>query len=145
MKKTNDYNDIIHLPHHRSKKYAHMSLHDRAAQFAPFAALKGYDGEIDESARRTEKRITLSEEQAFMLNERTRILLEHIHELPEICITYFVPDTKKAGGAYYEKAGALRRIDEVQRIFYFTDGMEIEVDNIFKIEGAVFTEYIENE
>ncbi len=133
MNKQNDYSDILHLPHHQSSKHKHMSLHDRAAQFAPFAALKGYDSEIDESARLTEKRFVLNEEQAFTLNERTHYLIEHIREQPVITVTHFVPDMRKAGGAYHEKTGALRRIDEVQRIFYFTDGTEIELDNIFEI------------
>ena len=133
MNKQNDYSDILHLPHHQSSKHKHMSLHDRAAQFAPFAALKGYDSEIDESARLTEKRFVLNEEQAFTLNERTHYLIEHIREQPVITVTHFVPDMRKAGGAYHEKTGALRRIDEVQHIVYFTDGTEIELDNIFEI------------
>ena len=143
--KQNDYSDILHLPHHQSAKHKHMSLHDRAAQFAPFAALKGYDGEIDETARLTEKRFVLSEEQAFTLNARTHILREHLREQPVITVTHFVPDMKKAGGTYHTKTGALRRIDEVQRIFCFTDGTEIELDNIYEIDGAVFQAYHEGE
>ena len=130
----NKYKDIIHLPHHQSTKHQHMSLHDRAAQFAPFAALKGYDEEIKETARQTDSKAVLSEEEIFKLNDATRFLLEHIEEKPEVSITYFVPDEKKEGGSYKIKKGTLRRIDETLRIFHFTDRTEISIDDIQSIE-----------
>ena len=129
-----DYKDIIDLPHHQSTKHKHMSLHDRAAQFAPFAALKGYDEEIKETARVTDSRAELSEEEIFMLNEKTHFLLERIEENPTVRVTYFVPDEKKEGGSYQIKEGSLRRIDEVLRILHFTDRTEISIDDIQSIE-----------
>ena len=129
-----EYGDIIDLPHHRSAKRQPMSLHDRAAQFAPFAALKGYDEEIKETARVTDSRAELSEEEIFMLNEKTHFLLERIEENPKVRVTYFVPDEKKEGGSYQIKEGSLRRIDEVLRILHFTDRTEISIDDIQSIE-----------
>ena len=130
----NDYKDIINLPHHQSSKHKHMSLHDRAAQFAPFAALKGYDDAIEETARLTDKRVELSEQEQFVLNEKTHWLMEHITTLPQVKITYFVPDEKKEGGAYRVKEGALRRIDEIERMFHFEDRTKICIDDIKSIE-----------
>ena len=133
-----EYEDIIHLEHHRSRVHPPMSLHDRAAQFAPFAALKGYDSAIEESARLTAPQVQPGEEEARVLNARTRLLLEHIAEQPLVRITYFVPDARKQGGAYRVKEGKLRRIDEVLHRFYFTDRSEIAIENIIKIEGDWF-------
>ena len=134
MNKQNDYKDIIGLPHHQSTKHKHMSLYDRAAQFAPFAALKGYDAAIEETARFTDRKVELSEEELFVLNDTTRILLDTIDQQPFVKITYFVPDEKKDGGSYRVKEGNLRRIDEVQRLFCFTDRTEISIDDIRSIE-----------
>jgi hypothetical protein len=44
-----NYEDIIHLPHHVSKRHPQMSMWNRAAQFAPFAAMSGYDEAIKKS------------------------------------------------------------------------------------------------
>ena len=133
-----EYADIINLPHHQSTKHKHMSLQDRAVQFAPFAALKGYDDEIKETARQTDSRVDLSDEDLFLLNERTHILLERINEQPKVSITLFVPDEKKEGGSYQVKEGNIRRIDEVERFIYFTDNSKINIDDIQKIESEIF-------
>ena len=133
-----EYADIIDLPHHRSAKRQPMSLHDRAAQFAPFAALKGYDDELEETARLTDKRIELGDEELFELNEKTYMLLQNIEALPKVKLTFFVADESKEGGSYRTKAGALRRIDEVQRLFIFEDGVKIAVEDVIKIESEYF-------
>ncbi len=129
-----DYKDIIDLPHHQSIQHKHMNSHDRAAQFAPFAALKGYDEEIKETARETNSREDLSEEEIFILNEKAHYLLEYIERQPKVSVTYFLPDEKKEGGSYQIKEGNLRRIDEVLRTLHFTDRTEISIDNIQSIE-----------
>lgn len=84
-----DYSDIIHLPHHVSKTHPQMSMHDRAAQFSPFAALTGYDSAILETARLTEEKITLNEDMQELLDIKFQQLLEHLSEKPLISITFF--------------------------------------------------------
>lgn len=129
-----DYGDIIDMPHHQSDKRAHMSLHDRAAQFAPFAALRGYDEEIAETARLTDDRQELSNEDIAILNEKLHIIIDNIMSKPEVSITYFIPDDKKSGGAYTTVKGNVRRIDEVNRIICLTDDTKILIDDILKID-----------
>jgi len=132
-----DYRDIINLPHHQSTKRPHMSQHDRAAQFAPFAALRGYDEEIAETARLTDERQELSSEDIALLNQRLHIIIDNIKSKPEIAITYFVPDDKKDGGAYVTKKVNVRRIDEVERLIYFTDNSRISIDDVFGIDEII--------
>lgn len=129
-----EYRDIIDLPHHQSEKRPHMSLHDREAQFAPFAALRGYDEEIAETARLTDEKLELSSEKISELNERLHIIIDNIKVQPEIKVIHFVPDDKKEGGAYVTKKGNVRRIDEVEHIIYFVDDTKIKIDDIFNID-----------
>ena len=89
------YDDIINLPHHVSLTRQRMSMHDRAAQFAPFAALVGYDDAVAETARLTETRPELDEQEQRAINERLAYIADHIHEYPEVRIRYFVPDERK--------------------------------------------------
>ena len=99
---TSRYDDIINLPHHVSPTRQRMSMHDRAAQFAPFAALVGYDDAVAETARLTESRPELDEQEQRIINEKLAYIAEHINEHPEVCIKYFVPDERKSGGAIVE-------------------------------------------
>src|SRR5574344_2002509 len=99
-KNDNNYEDIINLPHHQSVTRAHMSNYDRAAQFAPFAALTGYDDAVKETARLTDKKVELDEYSKDALNERLNMIQDAIDEQPEVSITYFLLDKKKSGGAY---------------------------------------------
>lgn len=132
------YDDIINLPHHTSATRPHMSAHDRAAQFSPFAALTGYDAAIGETGRLTEERLELDEEEKAMLDRKQQILLDHIREQPEIRVTCFVPDEKKAGGAYVTVTGHVKRIDGYERVLTMTDGEKIPMDAIAEIDSALF-------
>lgn len=136
MKK--DYSDIISLPHHVSKKRPPMPQRDRAAQFSPFAALTGYDAEIDEAARLTDKRICLGEDAKIRLDERMQVLADKIDEKPTITVTYFVPDEKKDGGSYRTFSGSARRIDEYEQVLVFTDGTRVPLKSIAVVEGGIF-------
>ena len=126
------YNDIINLPHHTSKTRPRMPLADRAAQFSPFAALTGYDAAVQETARQTEGRRELSEDAARELNETLRRLRESA-DPPPVRITYFLPDERKAGGAYCVKEGTVTRFQAAARSLLLDDGTVIPIDAIFKL------------
>ena len=143
LKNSHQYNDIISLPHHVSKTRRPMPQSDRAAQFSPFAALTGYDAEIDEAARLTDKRQGLSEDAKTRLDERMQVLSDKIDEKPAITVTYFVPDEKKAGGSYRTFSGSARRIDQYEPAIIFTDGTKIPFKDISAVEGEIFR-FLEN-
>ncbi len=130
-----NYEDIINLPHHTSKKRKPMSPMARAAQFAPFAALVGYESEVKEAARLTDERPTLGEYEISVLNERINAVAEHLSEMPEVTLTCFVPDEKKSGGRLVEITGAVKKLNRYKRIMVLADGTEIGIDDIYKIEG----------
>lgn len=132
------YADIFNMPHHISSKRPQMSRIDRAAQFAPFAALTGHDEAIKETARLTDERIELDEGTKELLNEKLQMAIEFADTEPEITVTHFVADQKKSGGAYVDFTGVIKRIDEYERIVIFTDKTTIQIDNIYAIEGQLF-------
>ena len=129
------YEDIINLPHHVSKTRPQMSMLDRAAQFSPFAALTGYDAAIKETGRLTDVKQELDEDTKAALNMKQAYLMEMIDEQPEISVTFFLPDTKKAGGSYATVTGKLKRFDEYERLLILTDGKKIPMDDIADIES----------
>jgi len=130
------YDDIINLPHHQSKERAHMSLHDRAAQFAPFAALTGYEEAIEETARLTDEKIALDETAIEKINEKLYEISQHLSEKRSVSITYFRPDTLKKGGAYLTDVGTIKRIDEIEKLILMDSGMKIKLEQIVGIEYA---------
>lgn len=127
------YDDIINLPHHVSTKHPQMSMYDRAAQFAPFSALVGYDAVVAETSRRTENRPELDEQEQRLINERLRYLLDHIEEQPEVHIKYFVPDTHKSGGAIIEICGKIATVSESKSMLELTDGTTIYFADILEL------------
>lgn len=130
----NKYKDIINLPHHVSKTRNPMSLYNRAAQFAPFAALTGYNEAIKEKARLTEQRIELSDEFKNILNQKLQILNKNINSHPKVTITYFELDNKKSGGVYKTISGNIKRIDEYNKKLIFLDKNELRFNEIHDIE-----------
>lgn len=98
------YREIIDLPHHVSKTRPQMPMSDRAAQFAPFAALTGYDAAIKETGRLTDERIELDEEALTALDMKYQLLMDALDDKPEVTITYFQPDERKAGGNMYQQS-----------------------------------------
>lgn len=132
------YADIINLPHHELTTRQRMPRINRAASFAPFAALTGYDDAVRETARLTSERIELDEGTKEILNNKLRIALDKAGEQPEISITYFLPDKKKSGGAYVTVKAVIRRIDEYERLVIFTDKSSIPIDDIYEIEGDIY-------
>ena len=136
---TTRYDDIIDLPHHQSATRPRMSRINRAAQFAPFAALTGYEAAIQETGRLTDMRIELDESRKAVLNEKLRLLMLHLHDKPEVTITYFEPDLKKSGGAYLSVTGHVRKVDKYSRTVSLEDGTSVLIDQIFGIDSPLFT------
>lgn len=133
---TQHYEDILHLPHPVSRRRCRMTNYDRAAQFAPFAALTGYDAVIAESGRLTQERTELDEMEIARLDERLRELQEHIETEQEATFTWFCPDERKTGGAYIRTTGRVKKVDSFQRMIFLTDGRAIPIGEITGIEFA---------
>ena len=134
MNNEHSYDDIINLPHPDSPTRARMSSRNRAAQFSPFAALTGYDDAVVETARLTDKRRELTEDEILLLSERLRILSENAHNRPIAEITYFKPDSRKDGGSYEKIIGAVRRVDETERQVIFEGGEIVCIGEICGVE-----------
>lgn len=132
------YDDIIDLPHHVSKVHPQMSIWDRSAQFAPFAALTGHDAAIKETARLTDERLELSDEVIMKLNDQLNMIRDNIGTEQEISITYFVPDDKKSGGAYVTHSNVVKKIDEFERKLTMQDETVIPIEQISEIQGEIF-------
>ena len=132
------YEDIVNLPPHISKKHPQPSMMDRAARFAPFAAITGYEEMVLEEARVTEERIDLDEGALALLNEKLNMIQEFLDEEPEVTITYFEPDKKKTGGAYVSVTGIVKRIDEYEHIVLMNDGKRIPIGEIYDVQSELF-------
>ena len=130
----NEYDDIINLPHHVSKSHAQMSMMNRAAQFAPFAALTGHSAAIEETARLTDEQHELADEDSEALNQKMAYLRETINEHPTITITYFEPDKKKAGGKYKSIEGLLQNIDDYTQTIVLKSGVSVPFASILDIQ-----------
>ena len=134
-----NYEDIKHLTRPQYGDLHPMSMHDRAAQFSPFAALVGYDDAVAETARLTDSKLELTEDDMSELNADLNRLLDILNEQPQISVTYFVPDEKKSGGKYVEKQGVVRIFDSYSQELVFTDGVRIAVTDMARLD---FTEEI---
>ena len=127
------YRDMIDLPYPGESQHTRMPVRDRAAQFAPFAALTGFGAVLKETERITEKRIELDEYEKEKLNENLRLLLEKQESRPEITVTFFVPDEKKDGGAYRTISGHIKRVDEESHCLILEEGERILLEDIFDL------------
>lgn len=136
-----NYDDIINLPHHVSVKKPHMPAADRAAQFAPFAALTGYGEVIKETARLTDAAPDLSEDERELLDYKLQEFLNIPGEPPELVITYFVPDGKKAGGEYRQASGRIRGIEEASGDILMADGLKIRKELVVDIDKQAHNRY----
>lgn len=128
------YEDMLQMPHPISTTRERMSERDRAAQFAPFAALTGFDGQIKETARQTDFKIELDESEKEKLNRIFQILHLHQKENPRIEVEFFQPDLKKTGGEYISFSGHLKKIDTIEGILCFMDGEIIPIDDIISVK-----------
>ena len=133
MRMNNRYNEIINLPHHVSTTRPQMPMSDRAAQFAPFAALTGYDSAIKETGRLTGERIELDEEALTALDRKYQLLMDTLDDAPEVTIIYFQPDERKAGGQYVSATGTVKKVDTFGRRILLQDGTRIPLDSVFDL------------
>ena len=131
---TEDYSDIINLPHHVSKNHPQMPMEARAAQFAPFAALTGYDAVIHETARQTDKQVELEEYDNERLNRIFSELMDSLEEHPVVTVSYFKPDEHKAGGAYVTVTGQLKKIDTYEQLMVMENGTAIQIGSIMDLQ-----------
>lgn len=136
---TETYDDIIHLPHHVSKRHPQMSLYNRAAQFAPFAALTGYEEAIIETARLTAPKVDMMEDNQQLLDRKLALLSRSLREQPTVSITYFQPDKKKTGGQYLTITGVIKCIRDSERVILMADGKRVSIDTIISIDGDIFS------
>ena len=132
--KPHPYDDILHLPHHVSETHPQMSMLDRAAQFSPFSALTGYEAAIDETARWTDAKRELTEEEQQIISAKLHALKAHEKEAPEVRMTYFVQDLKKAGGAYETIRGRIKKIDELACRIELQDRTTVMFDDLLDVE-----------
>lgn len=132
------YEDIIHLPRPTSKKHPQPTMMERAARFAPFAAITDYEEMVLEEARTTEARVHLDENALTLLNEKLNIVQDFLDRMPEITVTYFEPDKKKSGGAYISITGTVQRIDKYKRLIIMNDDKKIQIDDVYKLESDLF-------
>lgn len=132
------YEDIINLPHHVSKTRPQMPMSDHAAQFAPFAALTGYDDAVKETGRLTNDKIELEESSLNELNAKIQLLREKLADAPEVTFTYFRPDDRKDGGAYLTITGTVKKLDDYERLLVLQDRTKVPIDDILDISGDIF-------
>lgn len=131
------YDDIIILSRPVSAKHPRMAMIDRAAQFSPFQALSGYGAALQETARLTDQKIELAEEELVLLDEKLRRLPDTSAEAE---FTWFQPDLKKSGGAYVTTTGRIKRLDTIQRVVLLEDGGIIPIEDILEIEVKFATD-----
>lgn len=125
------YDDIINLPHPTSSRHPRMSMADRVAQFSPFAALVGHGAAIEETARLTDQKVELTEDEKSLLDEKLRLLLE---TGGTGVFTWFLPDDRKDGGAYITATGKVKKIDPLEGRVILKDGTAISIEDILEIE-----------
>lgn len=131
---SDNYNDIKHLTRPQYDDLHPMSMHDRAAQFSPFAALVGYDDAVAETARLVGDRIELTEDEMNKLNTNLNRLLDSLDKQRSIRVTYFVSDARKSGGSYVDKVGVVRIYDSYKNSLVFMDGARIAIENLIAME-----------
>ncbi|MDE7260456.1 MAG: hypothetical protein K2N78_00080 [Oscillospiraceae bacterium] len=128
------YDDIINLPHHVSATHPHMPIIDRAAQFMPFRALTGYEDAVQETARLTDEKIELTEDEKAILDARLQRLADEIAHQPQVSLTCFQPDKRKAGGTYVAITGQLKKIDDLEGALILMDGRRVLIEDILTIQ-----------
>lgn len=140
-----NYDDIIDMEHFTSKVHPRMSMEARAAQFAPFSALTGYEESVKETARLTDEKIEIDDGLKEMINNRLLIIEEKLKSNPLVAITYFVPDKKKKGGKYITSEVHIKKIDNIELKITTKENIYININEIINISSndIKFNEYID--
>ena len=125
------YEKIIGLPHHTSRVRRRMPRENRAAQFAPYAALVGFDLEIAEEGRITEEKTVLSE---YEIERLDRLLREANEDEKPVRITYFSKDKLKPGGNYLTAAGRVVSLDPISASLKLDCEAKINLSDIIDVE-----------
>lgn len=128
------YDDIIGLPHHVSSKRPHMPMLDRAAQFQPFRALTGYEDAVHETARHTDEKVELTEDEKALLDVKLQRLADDLADRLQVTLTWFQPDKRKAGGTYVTATGQLKKIDDLEGALILASGERIVIEDILDIQ-----------
>ena len=128
-----DYRELLHLPHHRSQTHAPMPRRDRAAQFAPFAALTGFDAQLRETERQTQAQAEPNEDARQELDQSLHTLFACVHTQPAVQVRWFVPDAKKSGGAYKAAAGRVLQLDRNRSLLVLDSGPVIALGAIAEL------------
>lgn len=128
------YDEIINLPHYELKYHERMSIENRSAQFAPFAALTGYSESIKETERLTNEKIEIEEDIKVNIDMKLQLIENNIKLKPFISVLYFKKDSKKQGGEYIEYFGNIKRIDLINKCIIFCDNKKIDLNNIYDIK-----------
>ena len=128
------YDDIIGLPHHVSSTRPHMPMLDRAAQFQPFRALTGYEDAVHETARHTDEKVELTEDEKALLDVKLQRLADDLADRPQVTLTWFQPDKRKAGGTYVTATGQLKKIDDLEGALILASGERIVIEDILDIQ-----------
>lgn len=128
-----DYRELLHLPHHRSQTHTPMPRRDRAAQFAPFAALTGFDAQLRETERQTQAQAEPNEDALQELDQSLHTLFACVHTQPAVQVRWFVPDAKKSGGAYKTAAGRVLQLDRNRSLLVLDSGPVIALGAIAEL------------
>lgn len=144
IKDVHFYGDIIDLPHHISSKHTPMKISDRAAQFGSFAALTGHSAAVAETARFTNEKHELSEYVIEILDLKLQVIRDRLCDKPLITLEFFKPDELKSGGEYITHTGNVCKIDEYEKLIYFSDGLAVPINMISDIESDVFADSFYN-
>lgn len=129
-----DYRDIIDIEKPNFNNYPKMSLEDRAAQFAPFAALVGHKSALDEKARLTSQKLILDENQKEIIDRNFALIYQEIKRKPSVKIIYFLQDKNKSGGKYIEMENNIKKIDEIEKKIIFIDNKFVKIEDVYSIE-----------
>ena len=137
-----NYEDIINLPHYEPKHHPRMSKYNIAAQFAPFAALTGYEEQVRETARLTDKKLEIDDALKEKLSNKLNYIQDNLNIKSELNFIYFISDLRKSGGKYVKKKGIVKKIDIIEQYVQLIDKTKIPINDIISIEGELFN-YLE--
>ena len=129
------YDDLLDLPHHQSTERENMSLHDRAAQFSPFAALTGHEAAIKETARITDEFVEPDADKKQELDEKLQMIRMALadNKTARVQMIFFKPDGKKSGGSYETITGNIKKIDEYNGLIVFDDNTTVKIEKVIDI------------